>query len=588
MRRAIISLPDSPTPIGAPDRNLDTDVVVIGAGPIGLTVANALNHHGIRFRILEQRTDQNKNSKANNVWSRPQELLASIGVRDAIAQCSYAVTDVNVLLNGHPLDSVPIKNVDSPYSAALYTGQDVIETTLAGRIEQVGVRIERGRHVRTLAQDAQGVDVVVDPADGTDGSVERIRCLYVVGADGTNSVTRDAINVDITDESLEKRATRQIDAKLSWRRPSDPNQLYFFTYRNGFAGIMPVWGGYHRLFFLEDEVEVADRNPTLAEMEARARTITGDPTLSLSDPIWFSHGRFSHGVAPTYSRQRVLLAGDAGHHTLPIGGQGMNAGIHDAVGLAWRLAMVLNNVGGPTVLESYNAERQQAHAELDADQTAGFKRLMYRSWLGDAALVVARKTVPNLGTKMFGADDLQQLAVAYPGSLLSEDRLVTRPWHRKRPKAGDRAPDARVTSKGETTTLFQHIYNPSGHTWGWSLLAFDGRNRKSRPDLVRAVAAASDFDWVHPHLVLSNPEQDEESDGALRMFDLDREAHGAYGLTGTPALVLIRPDGHIAFRAPADAARLLRQYCARVASVDKGELMSDHRRERRNKSAGWR
>lgn len=555
--------------MGAPDRNLHTEVLVIGAGPIGLTVANALNHHGIRFRILEQRTERNENSKANNVWSRPQELLASIGVRDAIAQFSYSVTDVNVLLNGKPLDSVPIKNVDSPYRAALYTGQDVIETTLADLIEQVGARVERGRHVRTLTQDSQGVDVVVDPADGTDGPAERIRCRYVVGADGTNSVTRHAINVDITDEPLEGRATRQIDAKLSWRRPADPDQLYFFTYRNGFAGIMPVWGGYHRLFFLEDEAEVADRDPTLREMEARARTITGDPTLSLSDPIWFSHGRFSHGVAPTYSRQRVLLAGDAGHHTLPIGGQGMNAGIHDAIGLAWRLAMVLNNAGGPTVLESYSAERQRAHSELDADQTAGFKRLMYRSPLGDVALNVARRTVPNLGAKMFGADDLQQLAVAYPGSPLSEDHLVTRPWHRSRPRAGDRAPDARVTCHEGTTTMFQHIYNPSGHTWGWSLLAFDGRNQKSRPDLERAVAAASHFDWVHAHLVLSEPKHDEESGGALRLFDLDGEAHGAYGLVGTPALVLIRPDGHIALRAPADADQLLQRYCARLTSHDK-------------------
>lgn len=561
--------PTSSDPIDAPARTdgYDTDVVVIGAGPVGLTLGCALAHHGVRFRILEQRTEPDSHSKANNVWSRPQELLASIGVRDALAESSYAVHDVKVLLDGVPLDSVPVSQVTSPYNAVLYTGQNVIESTLTEQLKLAGREVERGRRVRTLDHDANGVDVMVGPADGENGLVERIRCRYVVGADGTNSITRAAIEVDIGDELLEGRATRQVDAKLTWRRPTDPNQLWFFTYHEGFAGVMPVWGGYHRLFFLEDEALVGDRDPTLPEMQDRAREVTGDPTVTLTDPIWFSHGRFKHGVAPTYAHQRVFLAGDAGHHTLPIGGQGMNAGIHDAVGLGWRLAMVQAGDAGPAVLDSYSTERQGAHAALDADQTSGFRRLMYRSRVGDAALKVAGEVIPNLGSKMFGADDLQQLAVAYPDSPLSAEHFSSLSLtQRGAPKAGDRAPDARVVATdGNTTSLFSHIYNPDGRSAGWCLLAFDGRDAGSRPALARAVEAVATIVWVHPRLVLADPQADEHAAFAPRLFDLDGEAHAAYGLDGNAALVLVRPDGHIALRAPADQTERLQQYCQRIA-----------------------
>lgn len=119
----------------------------------------------------------------------------------------------------------------------------------------------------------------------------------------------------------------------------------------------------------------------------------------------------------------MLLAGDAGHKTLPIGGQGMNAGFHDAVGAAWRLAMVLANDATPALLGSYGVERRRAHAELDEQQAKGFQRLMYRGRLADAALGAVADVLSDIGSRMFGGDDLQQLSVAYPDSPLSRERL---------------------------------------------------------------------------------------------------------------------------------------------------------------------
>ena len=331
---------------------------------------------------------------------------------------------------------------------------------------------------------------------------------------------------------------------------------------------MPVWGGYHRLFFLEDDAGLPDRDPTLEEMQEVARRVTGDETLMLSAPIWFSQSRFRHGVAPHYAKDRVFLAGDAGHTSLPIGGQGMNSGFHDAVSLAWRLAMTLAGKAEPAVLASYDQERQGEHARLSEQQATGFRRVAYRGPVLDLALDIGAKLLPNVGSLIQGTDDLQQIAVRYPTSPLNEDHLVgLRQLVRAHlPRPGDRAPDAEVTDgHGHTTSLFDHIYNPDGRSWGWCLLAFDGRKVDSGPHLLAALDAVAGWSWVRPRLVLAAAIAPEvEASPAVKLSDLAGHAHGAYGVNDLPALVLVRPDGHIAFRGPVGRPALLGDFCRKL------------------------
>ncbi len=550
----------------------DADVIVVGAEPIGLVTACALRHHGVNVRLLEERTDAKPNSRANNVWARPQELLHGIGVRDALAERSHVIRKQTVFLNGKPLDQVPLDEVASPFAKVLYSGQDVIETTLSEQLEARGGVVERGRKVTTVDQDADGVTVTVAASSKEngkegDGAEKRLRCRYLVGADGTAGTVRKSLGLDFETVKLPGRVNRQIDARLRWQRSTNADQLWFFVYHHGFAGVLPVWEGYHRMFFLEDDSGVPDRNPTLEELQAHAREITGDATLTFSDPIWLSHSRFQHAVSPHYAKGRVFLVGDAGHFTLPIGGQGMNAGMHDAVGLAWRLAMTLANRAGPAVLASFDGERQGAHAELDANQAKGFDRLEYRGRLGDAALDIAGAVIPNLGSRLFGSDDLQQLSVAYPKSELSEEHFgVLQKLKRGVPRAGDRAPDAALIDRdGRTVHLFPLIYNEGAASWTWTLLAFDGREAEAIPALRAALADASAWSFVRSRLIVSAPSaMQDEAAAEDSLSDLDAVAHAAYGLDGTPALVLIRPDGHIALRAPSDRADRLKSYCERV------------------------
>ncbi|KAB7766496.1 FAD-dependent monooxygenase [Xanthomonas maliensis] len=553
-----------------PDQqSYDTDVIIVGGGPIGLTTACALAHHGVDFRVFEQCRQPKPHSRANNLWARPQELLASIGVRDAIAAKAYQITQVNTLLNGRPVDPIAIADVPSPYGPVLYSGQDVIETTLTEHLASKGHALERGRKMVGVEQDAHGVTVTLatvasDDEDAVQGAIERLRCRYLIGADGSAGTVRKQLGLDFTPEKLPNCMNRQVDAKLSWRRSTDHDHLWFFYYPHGFCGVLPVWGGYHRLFFLASDEGVPERDPTLEELQALAREVTEDPTLTLSDPIWLTHSRFQHGVSEHYAKERVFLVGDAGHLTLPAGGQGMNAGLHDAVGLAWRLAMTLAGSAGPAILQSYDNERGGEHRRLDAQQVRGFENSVYRGAVKDAAMNLAARFLPNIGTLIQGSADLQQLTVSYPDSQLNEDHLGG--WltflRKDAPKPGERAPDADVVDRdGRSTTLFAHLYNPDGATWGWALLAFDGRNADRLTEIRTACAQVGDWPWVRPRLILGAAVA--STDDPTPLYDLDNVAHAAFGLTDA-ALALVRPDGHIAFRGPLDRPDLLRAYCERV------------------------
>ena len=540
----------------------DADVIVVGAGPVGLTTGCALRHHGVECLLLEERTDAKAYSRANNLWSRPQELLASVGLRDGLAEQAYGIRTQNSLMNGVPTTPIQLDQVASPYPQVLYSGQDVIEKTLIVEFEERGGRLEHGCKVTDAAHDEMGVTVAFKR--GEDGPEERLRCRYLVAADGAKSTVRPLVDLDFEPEEFEGRMNRQVDAKLSWRRFLEPDQLWFFYYEHGLAGVLPVWGGYHRLFFVEDDAGVPDRDPTLDEIQAVARKVMGDETLTLTDPIWSTHSRFQYGVSPGYARGRVFLAGDAGHLSLPIGGQGMNAGLHDAVEIAWRLAMTLRGEATPIVLESYDGERGGEHKRLSAQQAKGMWASAYRGAITDAALGLATKVLPNIGSLILGTDDLQQIAVGYPDSLLNEDHLssLTDRLTGRGVRAGERAPDAEVTHGGKTTTLFPFLYNPDGQTTGWALLCFDGRSPEMRTLLLDAIRAVAPWKTIRPRFVLAGPLC--EGGDAPVLSDLDGKAHGAYGLEGETALVLIRPDGHIAFRGAADRPDRLAAYCRKV------------------------
>jgi len=377
-----------------------------------------------------------------------------------------------------------------------------------------------------------------------------------VSCEGGASLARKVAGLDFEPERLKNRFIRQIDARLRWSRPRRFGHASFFLKRDGYMGILPLPGGYHRMFVLSDDAGApAERDPTLEEMQAILREVADDPAAELSDPVWFSYGRFNHGVAPGFRQNSILLAGDAAHMTLPIYGQGMNTGMQDAFNLGWKLSYVLSGWAPEALLDSYDAERRPVREKLNAEQTRVLHALAEPSRLRQRIIRGFGAAVLSKGPAKQFAQRSSQLDIVYKDSPLNEERVRGR----NGVKAGERAPDAvLVEADGlRTVSLFEAIYGQQ-----WTLLLFDG----GRDDVGHAVTSVADVIASWPQVTLRPVLAAPRAGGSVvtpgSYFDLDRFAHQAYGLA-RPTLVLVRPDGYVAFRAAAKEGARLADYLRR-------------------------
>lgn len=541
------------------------DVLIVGAGPVGLALANELHRWGVSFHIVDQKAEPERHSKACNLWPRTQEVFSAIGVLDRLLAHSAPLQTFSLHGYGKLLGNIAMDRRPSPYDTPVFIGQNAVEQVLSCALDDVGASVERRSKAVDITDRGEEVRAIVEHADGARTTM---RARWLVGCEGGNSVARKAAGLDFAPERLHGRFIRQIDARLRWSRTVEPGRASFFLKDDGYLGILPLPEGHHRMFVLSsDETTAADRDPTLDEMQATLRDVAADPRAELSDPIWFSHGRLQHGVAPGLRRGRIFLAGDAGHVTIPIYGQGMNTGIQDAFNLAWKLAYVLRGWAGEELLDSYQADRLPVRSDLNDEQAKVFHAIAEPSrlqqhlvrWLGSAVLFK--------GPAQYFVRRSTELDIAYPHSSLNSDHGGDGEI-----KPGQRAPDASVVEQTSLnpTTLFKLIYQQT-----WTLLAFDAGQQTQPNWLAEIDAQIASFPQVSLRPVLAAGKSDSNALRATSLLDLDRFAHDAYHID-QPTLLLVRPDGYVAFRAAAHGSGLLASYLPRVLNkLDAAEQGQD-------------
>ncbi|WP_461054609.1 FAD-dependent monooxygenase [Spirosoma arcticum] len=222
--------------------------------------------------------------------------------------------------------------------------------------------------------------------------------------------------------------------------------MWMFFYDNGYYGIAPCWGGHHHLWSFEMVEQPQTRDPSVAEMAERLKDLTGDPSIKLDNVIWRSHVTEPRtGIAPQFQAGHFFLAGDAAHIALPVGGQGMNSGIQDALALGWRLAAVLTGQAAESLLNTYATERLPVRQELKKDQLSGMYNLVDPSLLQKIGMnVLGPLLAKTTGAVEFqGNRDSAMLNLSYPEGTLVSDELA-----RSGIKAGSRAPDATLAFTG--------------------------------------------------------------------------------------------------------------------------------------------
>ncbi|HVG27181.1 MAG TPA: FAD-dependent monooxygenase [Acidobacteriaceae bacterium] len=429
-------------------RSSHVDVLVAGAGPVGLTAAAELARFGLSVRIVDRAAGRTDKSKALVVWSRTLELLDRAGCGEALVAAGQKCVAANLMSGPETLAHVRLDTIASPHPYALMLPQSETERLLENQLGSLGVEVERSVELTALAQDAEGVACAVRGADGGEESIE---AAWVVACDGAHSTVRHSLGLAFEGSTL---ASDWVLADVHVRGLLHPDELHLCFHEDGVLAIFPIGPGRFRLVANVGEVreERARPDPTLADVQALADR-RGPGGLLASDPVWLSNFRINERKVPDYRAGRVFLAGDAAHVHSPAGGQGMNTGIQDACNLAWKLALVQRGMCAPEpLLSSYSAER----SPVAVDVLKGTGVLTSVATLHNRTLQAVRNAAASL---LFGlplaqhklAEQLTEVAVGYPHSPLNSHVHHVAGT----PAAGERAPLGSAPGKAGWTAAGQ-------------------------------------------------------------------------------------------------------------------------------------
>ncbi len=328
-----------------------TDVLVVGAGPTGLTLAAALVARHVRVTVVDRLSAGANTSRAAVVHARTLEALESLGVSERLATLGIHARRFTIRDRDRVLIPIDFDRLPTRYPYTLMVSQAETERVLLQRLVELGGEVIRPHTVVDLEQDARGVIATLD--DGT-----TVRARYLVGADGMHSFVRKWSGISFAGGSYEESFVLA-DVRLDSHLPADEVILYFSS--AGMVVVAPLPEGVHRIVAAVDD---APEQPSAAYVQSLldARGPLHERAV-VREIVWGSRFRLHHRVADVYRAGRVLLAGDAAHVHSPAGGQGMNAGILDALNLADALTAALTQ-GQDAALDAYGVRRRPVAQQI--------------------------------------------------------------------------------------------------------------------------------------------------------------------------------------------------------------------------------
>jgi 2-polyprenyl-6-methoxyphenol hydroxylase-like FAD-dependent oxidoreductase len=492
-------------------------VLIIGAGPTGLVLALWLTRLGVRVRIVDKTAEPGTTSRALAVQARTLELYRQLDLASAVVEAGVKVAAANLWVGGAKAARVPLGRMGqglSPFPFALTYQQDAHERLLIERLDALEVRVERRTELVHFEQHSEGVRALLKRPDGSE---EICDAAYLAGCDGARSAVREALATGFPGGTY---AGLFYVADVDAAGPSADGDIHVDFEEADFLAVFPLKGT-GRLRLIGPISWQPDRELTFDDVGERA---IRNLKLTIAKVNWFSTYRVHHRVAARFRVGRAFLLGDAAHVHSPVGGQGMNTGIGDAVNLAWKLAAVLEGGAPESLLATYEPERIGFARRLVATTDRGFTLVTKQ---GIVARWVRTRLVPLIAPLLFRLAPVRRfvfrtvsqigvnyrnspLSVGAAGAIRGGDRL---PWVGTEPGQDNFAP---LTS----LTWQVHVYG------------------KPRDGLAEVCAKLQlplhVFSW----------QQGMRRVGLLRA-----------------ALYLIRPDGYVALATPhADPERLRRYF----------------------------
>ena len=518
------------------------DVLVVGAGPVGLMLASELRRHGAPCRVVDRAAAPTDKSKAVILHARTIEHLDQLGLVEEFIEGGVSLNGVSFVQGGRRRAQLRFDRVDSRYPFVLDVPQSTTERLLGDHLSALGGEVERGIELVGIEQEADGVTGLLQHVDG---QLETVAARYLCGCDGSHSAVRDLTRLPFFGKRYEEEwmlADVRIEAA-----PFARDEATIFAEPHHFLAVFPLPDDRWRLIAVRKRADSRRRTdpPTTDEFEALLRHSSGE-TVRLFDPAWVTPFHIGRRRTPHLRDGNAFVCGDAAHIRSQVSGQGLNTGVQDAVNLGWKLAMVCRGMARPELLDTYEVERlpvikkilfgtDVATRAVTVRRAAG-QRLVY----GIGRLFLAFQPVRDYLTR-----NITEIEINYRG----RGYVDTTYGGNTGPLPGDHAPPAprlEPVPEGRPVRLYELIRHP-GHT----VLILQGERTPPPParevaDLGRALAARFG-DEVRPIAVRVSDDWRPGDVAVPLVHDGGGNMHRAYSAQAA-SVYLIRPDGYLGFR----------------------------------------
>jgi 2-polyprenyl-6-methoxyphenol hydroxylase-like FAD-dependent oxidoreductase len=497
-------------------------VLIVGAGPTGLVMALWLTRLGVPVRIIDKTAEPGTTSRAVAVQARTLEFYRQIGLADAVIARGHHVSAANMWVAGRHVARAVFGDMGagiSPYAYAFIFTQDEHERLLINALRDVGVSVERQTE---LAHFEERGDRIVARLQRADGRNETCEAAFVAGCDGAHSRVREILSIGFPGGTYEHLF---YVADVKARGVVMNGDIHVALDRTDFLAVFPLKGGYHARLVGTVRDEMDQRREDLTWDDVSRRVIEW-MRIDIDAVNWFSTYQVHHRVADQFRRGRVFLLGDAAHIHSPVGGQGMNTGIGDAVNLAWKLAGVLHGRADDRILDTYEAERIAFARRLVATTDQAFTGVTSSS--ATARLLrqrVAPVVVPVLlwsrAFRRIAFRTISQTGINYRASALSDGHVGD-------VHGGDRLPWVRLAKEGHDDDNF---------------------------------APLTSLDWqVHVYGTAASEIRSVCGERGLSLYEFRWEPRMKRAGFRQNALYVVRPDGYVALAAAEQSRAALTFY----------------------------